>query len=593
MTTLVCPFCGGSGKQNREHVFGQWLRKIPSVKAFLQWSSGRTEPNRYQSLEVGTEGRFVSVGHELRPQLAIDLPHVKVRICEQCNGGWAKGLEDRAKELIGPLVLHGHPVSLSPESQRDLAAWAAEMFLAYALTKGPMANPFSEDQYREIAAAHRQPGGMRVWMAHVSSRFSQVGMAINAWFGGAEFDPAKDRDNAALGYVGVGGLVFLLVIAPRADANLEEALAPPRAGESPGATDITEPRDALQLDSPQLGEDYMQEVLAWLDGPRLISLPPVKWMTPADLDEAAERFQTGMPLAAIRAAYPGSHTESDAGEALTCEERALAEADKARRAGDPVGAGLILTQRGRIHFNNGDFEGARRLLEAAIDIPGSGLRDDAEAFYRVGQCLWNLRDPQCEDWYLKAIELGLDAPEPRFGIVDLRIQSGRYRDALAMIEEIDPETDRQSATQLVAGNALQFLVDELGLSRQEVREVSLTGEEPLSPEAAIEILSRSNATNRLAWLSAGTDERVQFHFAKAWFGDDAFSWIAITLAVADSDPDGARSVFRLGLERVPALFEAADIALDALEVGALRHEGIELCRAILTDLRTVSWFEGA
>lgn len=587
MTVRVCPFCGGAQKQNKEHVWAKWLHALPGAQTLLQGSNGKRIPNPFSIVQLSESNRYES---ELQPNghWAQVLPDVQVNVCCDCNSTWMSGLETEAKRLVGRLIFDAEAVLLSAADQVVLAAWATEMFMAYALTKGPIANPFSEEQYREIAATHRQPSGMRVWMAHVASRFSQVGMAINPWLGGAEFDPVKNRDNAALGYVAVGGLVFLLVIAPQADANLEEAMAPPRAGESPGATDITDPRDALQLNTPQLGEEYMQEVLAWLDIPRLISMPPVEGMTPADLDEAVERFRTGMPLAAIRAAYPGSHTESDAGEALRCEERALAEADKARRAGDPVGAGLILTQRGRIHCNNGDFEGARRLLEAAIDIPGSGLRDDAEAFYRVGQCLWNLRDPQCEDWYLKAIELGLDAPEPRFGIVDLRIQSGRYRDALAMIEEIDPETDRQSATQLVAGNALQFLVDELGLSCQEVREVSLTGEEPLSPEAAIEILSRSNATNRLAWLSAGTDERVQFHFAKAWFGDDAFSWIAITLAIADSDPDGARSVFRLGLERVPALFEAADIALDALEVGAPGHEGIEICRAILSDLRTVS-----
>lgn len=589
MTGWVCPFCGGPGPRSREHVWGRWLHELPAAKTLLAGSSGERNKNAYTEVRLGENGRFEAVtkdhGHWARL-----LPHVTVEVCRRCNNGWMSGLESAVQGLISPLVFDGDTTNFGPGEQQLLAAWAAEMFMAYALTEGPLDNPFSKDDYRYIANSGKCPRRFRIWMAAVHSRNAQVGMRLFGWTIGETFDPTSDQYNSALGFVAVGGLVFLLVVLPDGLEKMHDVYSPPCINGDVPMVELTAPLGTVEFGGLAFGEGYFDLIDQWFELPRRAGLSVGVGMAPDELARERELFIQGMPLDAIRSMRPDLPASQETQhESRRREQEAIAEAERFVAAGDIEGAGLALTRRGREHFNMRDFEGAARLLVRAHELPGSGLETDPEAAYRIGQCYWNLNDSRAEEWYLRAIELGLDAPEPRFGIVDTRYGAGRYAEALSMLEEIQPETPRQVAIRFVAANGLRFLVEELGLTSQ-VRDVDgladLADVAP-SPDVVLDMLQSSDATNRMLWrMATDEDPRAGYHFARAWFGDHPISWFMVTMIVAEQDPELAEAIFALGLERIPELFLAADSILNDLEDSGVGNLPVgDVVRRVLARLR--------
>lgn len=588
MSDWKCPFCDGRGKSSKEHVWAKWLHETPGAKQLLEGSSGERMPLEWGAMKLGADGRFESEAQR-QGHWARLLPNVTVRVCSDCNGGWMSGLEADAKRIVGPLVLRGERVWLGPEEQRVLARWAVKTFMAYALTLGPIENPFSLNDYRQVSSTNEMPERIHVWMAHVDSRMAQVGLVIHPTAFMSDFDPVRDQNNAALGFLAAGGLVFLLVLLPENLEGLTELLSPP--GSSAGGTvhRLTLPQAVVALTIPAWGEEYMANVTSWVESLKAVAMPAAEDLSPEELREASQLFRDGVSPAAIRSLHPGSSlTPEFVQKAAIHEQDATDEASRYVQAGDFKGAGIVLTHRGKEHFDRGDFEGAGRLLIAAIESRGSGLSNDAESAYRVGQCYWHIQDPRAENWYQRAIDLGLDAPEPRFGIVDTRARLGRYGEALEMLNAIVPATLEHTAVLSIAIPAFDFVVHELGVAIQDRRDVEPHElNEDLAPEQLEVLLKSTDAINRGLWRQLDVeDDRVQLQFARAWFGDEPVSWMAATVAVAEHEStEVAEAVFRLGLNRIIELLQVAEVTLGVFsEIGMADHPGVVTVRRVLDGL---------
>lgn len=582
MTKWQCPFCGGLGKPTDEHVWAKWLRQTQGARKLLQDQNGQRMPLEWSSMQINEEGRYESSSERQRDWATL-LPHVTVKVCKDCNNGWMSELERRAQSIIGPLVLEGRRIWLGADEQMALAQWAIKVFMAYALTLGPLDNPFPESAYGNLIEG-RLPAGCRIWLAHFDSRFAQVGLAIKATALLKSFDPIRDQNNAALGYLAAGGLVFLLVLVPEALEELGAAMSPPMAAENGTAFLISQPTGLIALTHPALDEGDMALVMSWLESMRLVRMPAAEGLTPADFELLQGLFEGGADPAAIRTLVPEGLDPAFLEQAANHEHDTMAEASRYREAGDLIGAGLLLTHQGRQHFQGGDFEGASRLLIAAIESPGSGLDRDAEAAYRVGQCFWNLHDARAESWYKRAIELGLDLPGPRFGIVDTRARNGDYTGALEMLWSIEPEDLEHQAVLCLAIPAFDFLVHELGVGRQSTAVIEHPiFDETLADEELNDLVQRFGALNREMWRRLlGNDERVSFHFARAWFGDHPVSWVASVMVLAEVEPEAVvEAALRLGLQRVVELPSLLPSMLDAFHAtGMGAHPGVRIVERV-------------
>lgn len=595
MTNWQCPFCGGNGKSTDEHVWAKWLRRTRGAQQLLSGHTGKRMPLEWPSMYLSDDGRYTSTRERQRDWAEL-LPHVTVKVCKDCNTGWMSQLETQAKEIVGPLLFGGQRVWLGPEEQLRMARWATKSFMAYALTLGPLDNPFSLSDYRTLAVGREVPNRIWIWMAHVESRLAQVGTAIRPSVLSKDFDPVNDQNNTAVGFLAAGGLVFMLLVLPDALAELAGPLAPPRSAENRAVHLLSRPTGIAAVRSPDLGEDYMEEVVAWLDCLRVVAMPAAEGLSPEELAGLQQMFLDGVTPLAMRSTRP-VHLGTDFRErAVDHERKAIEEARGFIESGDFKGAALLLTHRGREHFNQGDYEGASRLLIAAIDSPGSGLKDDAEAAYRVGQCYWNLQSPEAEEWYQRAIVLGLDSPQPRFGIVDARARSGDYAGALEMLRLIAPETIRDQAVLAMAIPAFEFVVDELGVREQRgpMAEV-IAHEGDVSPQDALDLIAATGVLRRDLWrLTSVDDDRVSFHFARAWFGDEPLSWLGATLALSEYEAEAlVEAVVRLGLDRIPEFVYMVNPLLEAFSaVGMEDHPGAVTLRALLSRLTGVPGSDG-
>ncbi len=131
-----CLFCGrawlaGMVVKSREHVLGQWMRRLE-----------KNHPPEQRSYIAGIE--FDEMAKELvevRPEVVLRkaaMLTLKTRdVCEDCNQGWMSDLEEVVKPTILQLAKAakaGIAIALARETTRELARWAQKTALTYELT---------------------------------------------------------------------------------------------------------------------------------------------------------------------------------------------------------------------------------------------------------------------------------------------------------------------------------------------------------------------------------------------------------------------------------------------------------------------------
>jgi hypothetical protein len=146
MAKRKCIFCGG-GPLTREHVFGEWFRKLVGIE----------------------EPRPGSVTHHV-PGSAVEhdfdaIPSARTArvVCAKCNNGWMASLEQEASIVLTPL-LQGQSGTLSEADLEVLARWAFKTaYVLDAASPGAGAN-FPGEHRRALREGVGLPARCAVWM---------------------------------------------------------------------------------------------------------------------------------------------------------------------------------------------------------------------------------------------------------------------------------------------------------------------------------------------------------------------------------------------------------------------------------------------
>lgn len=224
-----CPFCGVRGSRTKEHVWAQWLHETPGATALLEGTHGERIPSGAVVLDRGADGRYEACDADGRT-VAQWLPNVTVAVCDGCNGGWMSRLESETKRILGPFIFDDERVlRLSVDDITTLATWATKSWMAYALLYPTQHNPFTEDEYRKMAADPAPLARSRIWIMHSREPTAHVsmGLAPTLFTFGAPGDLTMP-DNTAYAFLAVSTVVFFMVLVPE-DAP-EFALATPSSG---------------------------------------------------------------------------------------------------------------------------------------------------------------------------------------------------------------------------------------------------------------------------------------------------------------------------------------------------------------------------
>lgn len=562
-----CAWCGRTVKLTKEHVWPQWLRQeIPAAQRLIEEGKPAERRPHYEPIITVAADGTLQHEWEKHKDLNVLLPMVTVPICGDCNNVRLNALEKEAQRLLIPFLRGEQGLAVDKRDCGVLAAWALKTIMNYALTRGSQTNPFSSTEYHDFHSSLRPPANVRVWILTAASRFAQVGLQIVSWSIRTDYDdPPTVPDNCAQAILSLGGIVFVMTKTPAPQARLLATLEPPpsRSGKRPSELTALR-RRRISLAIGEFDERYMDDLDVWMRLPNQFSLPIPQGATIADLREIDDLWAAGVPRSALLPRLTPPPKPQPLGD-QSAVQAALDKAAEWTALDDPLGVSLFLTRAARDRFYSNDFSGSATLGSAAVAVPGSPLSSDPEALYRVGQSYWNLHNPQCIEWYERAIQAGLTKNAPRYGRVDGLVWSGRYAEALHELMAIPKRTTHDRGTIIAAGVALQYLVEELGLDQQNRRDLT-PAEEQNAQLQPMDLIRSIDATSQSAWGRTSPDNpRHDFQMARAWFGNQPISWLGGALAVAEHEPSEINAYLEIGVERCIELTLIDDKILDVLK----------------------------
>jgi len=165
IATDCCQFCGrpwarGSVSKSKEHVLGEWIRKLEENHP----SEQRSFSTGYVLNEAATE--LIQVRPEIVNRKTALLTLKTREVCKNCNEGWMSDLEEDVKPTILQLAKSaeaGIAIVLSRKSRERFAVWAQKTALTYELTSnGPGVGNAAMGQMLREGAPLR---GSLVWVA--------------------------------------------------------------------------------------------------------------------------------------------------------------------------------------------------------------------------------------------------------------------------------------------------------------------------------------------------------------------------------------------------------------------------------------------
>lgn len=145
-----CLFCANP-KLTREHVLPLWLSRLVS--------------------ELGPGGPVTATReaeHVLDfQQWQADVGELKLRrVCEPCNTGWMRRLEDAVIPIMTPMI-QGEARALSPTDQRIVAAWTVKTGLLFQCTVKATPDPPAHELI-SLYSLNVPSNLARVWLASYS-----------------------------------------------------------------------------------------------------------------------------------------------------------------------------------------------------------------------------------------------------------------------------------------------------------------------------------------------------------------------------------------------------------------------------------------
>lgn len=140
-----CIFCGEHGPLTREHAIPRWVSKDVfgnSLVHALTGADGQIPLRAYTSRGTAASPRVV---------------------CRRCNNGWLHGLEEWARQAIGP-IMRGRKKALDVGDQQSAALWALKTAIVLEYDR-PVA-PVIPEWHAEYLYKHRVlPPNSRAWIA--------------------------------------------------------------------------------------------------------------------------------------------------------------------------------------------------------------------------------------------------------------------------------------------------------------------------------------------------------------------------------------------------------------------------------------------
>lgn len=149
--TRVCSFCGGAGRQSKEHAVPQWFAKLKPETASVRVEG---EHRNLRKWDIVTDEVDIKVGG----------------CCIDCNTGWMSQLEDEAKPFLLPL-LAGNEIELTPDSQETIATWAVKTCMVLEFSGAASRVKFFTQNEREALGRERRiPSSTAVFLAGYRGR---------------------------------------------------------------------------------------------------------------------------------------------------------------------------------------------------------------------------------------------------------------------------------------------------------------------------------------------------------------------------------------------------------------------------------------
>lgn len=205
---MACLFCGAAGPLTDEHAVPAWARK--AIGAYGKTTLHMIPPG----------GRPSSLGTS-KPLRTYGGLTVKARkaLCESCNTGWLRLMEDAAGPILGP-AMRCEPITLADDQRALIGYWATAKALlideAYRQTRGGVPPPSSHLRWlNDHRDAREPPPGTHIWIAGMNAMSGND--FVPSWASSGQIrhsDPGIDPDTADTSYVAafsVGCLVIQVI----------------------------------------------------------------------------------------------------------------------------------------------------------------------------------------------------------------------------------------------------------------------------------------------------------------------------------------------------------------------------------------------
>jgi hypothetical protein len=154
----ICIFCCAASDLNKEDLWPKWLVKLVTQ-------------DRPSSIERSVGANGVPVTYEGR--------WIKGRcVCERCNHGWMRDLENSTKPILAPLICDV-PSSVGYVQRLAIATWTLKTAMAFECITGA-ANPnhtsddgfYSHAQRKHMLDWRTPPPDTSVWIGRYEPEFS-------------------------------------------------------------------------------------------------------------------------------------------------------------------------------------------------------------------------------------------------------------------------------------------------------------------------------------------------------------------------------------------------------------------------------------
>ena len=146
---MLCWFCQERPGETREDAWPLWTETIWPTGPDIKWQQRLTRGG-LEDAEVVREWT------SNRPKTLVG------GFCVPCNTQWMSRIENRAKDLLIPMI-RGEPIDLAPPEQKTLARWAYLKTLVFSVTHPGVSIP--SDEWHRFYKRRKPPHLARIAIA--------------------------------------------------------------------------------------------------------------------------------------------------------------------------------------------------------------------------------------------------------------------------------------------------------------------------------------------------------------------------------------------------------------------------------------------